>query len=109
MKRSDNSSLNALQALFQQLGVQLLRGIKHGHFDYQITGSSNANGRQNIVLKAGLTHRYDMNMADLPPNLTPLATFYPLAQYEPSATLETSAEDAQVDTEKPHEKGNDAQ
>ena len=87
----------------------MLRGIKHGHFSYHIEGGGNKNGQRNITLNAGLAHRYQINLDELPSNLTPLATFYPLAQYEPSATLETSAEDAQVDTEKPHEKGTDAQ
>lgn len=106
MKRSQNPSMNTLQELLQQVGNLIMRGIQHGHFDYQITGSSNANGRRNIVLKAGITHRYDMNISDLPSNLPPIATFYPSAQYEPSATLETSAEDAQGDLKEPYEKGN---
>lgn len=80
MKRSKNPSLNTLQELLQQLGNLIMRGIQHGHFDYQITGSSNANGRRNIVLKAGITHRYDMNISDLPSNLPSIATFYHTAR-----------------------------
>lgn len=96
MNCSNNSSFNSLQELFQKIGIEVLRGIKHGHFDYQITGNSNKNGNRNITLKAGLTHRFEMSISELPADLTSTATFYPLAHYPQTATPKTSEKDARV-------------
>jgi hypothetical protein len=106
MKQPDNPSLDELQALLQQIGVQVLQGIKHGHFNLQIDGTGNTNGKRSIIMKSGLVHRYQLDIADLPSNLTPLATFYPLAQYPQAATPKTSEKDARVDTDKHNEQGN---
>jgi hypothetical protein len=103
MKYSNKSSSNSLQELFQKIGMEVVRGIKHGHFDYQITGASNKNGNRQIVLKAGLTHRFDMSITELPADLISTATFYPLAHDPQTATPKTSAKDARVDTENKNE------
>ena len=89
-----------LFALLHRIVVDVLKGIRHGHFDYRITCHGNdKNGNRQVDFNAGLSHRYNLHRRDIPPDTIPQVTFQPKAPFQHAQTLETSPPDAQVQTD----------
>jgi hypothetical protein len=70
---------NDVHSLLQRLLVEVMKGIRHGHFDFRIECGGNKNGTRQVTFSAGLTHRYTIGLDTLPQNLFPQVTFQPKA------------------------------
>ncbi len=90
---------NELHGLLHRVIMEMMKGIKHGHFELVVSGTANQNGSRNITLKSGLTHKYNMHINQIPKNIFPQVTFQPKAQFTSAQTSVTSAQDAHSDTE----------
>lgn len=44
----------------------LIEGIRHGHFDYSLTCETGTNGRRLLIVKAGKSHKFTIEGADVP-------------------------------------------
>jgi hypothetical protein len=53
------SALNLIEHL-------LVEGIRHGHFDYSVTCEMGTNGRRLLIVKAGKSHKFTIEGADVP-------------------------------------------
>lgn len=96
MIMKNTTHINDLQALIQQVAVEVTKGIQHGHFEFQITCDGNDNGSRRVVFKAGLSHRYVLDLKHLPKDLEPKVTFESKAQTKKPTALKTSLPDAQA-------------
>ena len=44
----------------------LVEGIRHGHFDYSVTCETGAQGRRQLIVKAGKSHLISIPASDIP-------------------------------------------
>jgi hypothetical protein len=89
------SEENQVKAMLQKLNTEVLKGIRHGHFEFSITcQGSHINGKRTVDLKTGLSHRYTFDFADIPRQSVPQLTFQPKAEdklVQPTATSQPEA------------------
>jgi len=99
MKTENQQNKNQLRALLEHVATEIIKGVKHGHFDFRVRCQGNPNGARNVDFSAGLSHRYVVGPDDIPHNVAPQLTFEKKADYQPVQQMVTSENDARADTE----------
>lgn len=54
-----------MQRLFDTVQRLLREGMRHGHFQYEITGIVGKTMRREVVIKAGVSHKFTIPLDDL--------------------------------------------
>ena len=60
---SYSEPVRSVLALIEGLVIE---GIKHGHFDYSLTCQQGTHGRRLLIVKAGKSHKFTIEGADVP-------------------------------------------
>lgn len=58
----EKAELAAAMSCIQRI---LLDGLRHGHFRYEITGSVGKNLRREVIVDAGMSHKFIIPLQDL--------------------------------------------
>ena len=53
-----------LQKLWERMKQETMSGLKHGFFDYSLTGEIK-NGKRHVTLKAGRNHKFTIAPEDI--------------------------------------------
>lgn len=53
-----------LQKLWERINLETMSGLKHGFFDFSLTGEIK-NGKRHVMLKAGKNHKFTIAPEDI--------------------------------------------
>ena len=53
-----------IQELWRRIKQEVISGLRHGFFDYSLTGEVK-NGKRHVTLKAGKNHRFKIEPEDM--------------------------------------------
>lgn len=65
LKSRDESTISELQRVFQTMERLVYDGLHHGHFQYSIKGSVGKNLRRELVIEAGVSHKFTVPIDEL--------------------------------------------
>jgi hypothetical protein len=66
MLKSNDSYSEPVRSALNLLEGLIIEGLKHGHFDYSLTGEQGNHGRRLLIVKAGMSHKFTIEGADVP-------------------------------------------
>lgn len=61
---------SGLREAFALIAREIMGGLRHGYFDFSITGETLRQGECNLTFKAGKSHRFRIPASDFKDNLT---------------------------------------
>ncbi len=64
-KRRCNSCSTELECALKDLREIVLDGLRHGFFEYQITGEMLNENKRRLIIKAGKSHRFVISPEEL--------------------------------------------
>lgn len=53
-----------LQELWERMRLETMSGLKHGFFNFSLTGEIK-NGKRHVTLKAGKNHKFTISLEDI--------------------------------------------
>lgn len=65
-QRSGRRCSGQLDEMLERLNALVADGLTHGFFEYTIKGEIGANGRRQVLIQAGKSHKFNIPEDDIP-------------------------------------------